>query len=172
MEAFYSPDILIPYLISNMVAVLLAICSWRWPVSGRLLYVLLFGGACWFNLTTGIHTPEVYLSFAHVAFLQVYRTFITGYFFEHIPFFIFFIAIGQGLISISLLLKGALFKTGALGAIIFLVSIAPLGMGSAFPSTLIMAAGICRLWQISSSGYIWQQPLFSSGFKFFSKQTI
>jgi hypothetical protein len=167
-----SLDIVIPYLISNLAAVLLALCSWKWPVAGRILYVLLFGGACWFNLTTSIQTPEVYLSYAQTAWLPLYYTFITGFFSEHITLFVSMIAVAQGFIAVSLLLKGIVFKTGALGAIIFLAGISPLGMGSAFPSTLIMALGIGLLWKKCSSRYIWQEPLFASHIKSVHEKTI
>ncbi|QHT71307.1 hypothetical protein GXP67_33955 [Rhodocytophaga rosea] len=150
---------LIAYIISNLAAVILALCSWKWPLASRFLYALLFGWACWFNLLTSIHTPEVYLSYAEGALLPVYKTFITGYFAAHITLFVSFIAVSQGLIAISLLLKGILFKTGVIGATIFLVSIAPLGIGSAFPASLIMAAGMWLLLKNKNSRYLWQAPV-------------
>jgi len=43
-------------------------------------------------------------------------------------------------------MKRALFLLGILGGIIFLVAISPLGVGSAFPSTLLMAVSLVLLY--------------------------
>lgn len=161
METF-SPAILIPFLVSNLAALLLALCSRRWPTMGRLVFALLFAGACWFNLIRGLQSPEVYLSFADFTFMPPYRNFINGLFSEHILLFVSLIAVCQALIACGLLLKGILFRTGCIGAIVFLTGIAPLGMGAAFPSSLIMAAGIWFLLHKAPSGFIWQLSLLSS----------
>jgi hypothetical protein len=50
-----------------------------------------------------------------------------------------FIATCQAFVAISILLKGWIFKTGCIGAIIFFLPYAPLGVGAAFPCTVIMA---------------------------------
>jgi hypothetical protein len=42
-------------------------------------------------------------------------------------------------VGIFLFRHGKLFLLGIIGGIVFLVAIAPLGIGSAFPSTLLMA---------------------------------
>jgi len=39
-------------------------------------------------------------------------------------------------------MKGFVFKAGAVGAIIFLMAIAPFGVGSGFPCTVVMAIAI------------------------------
>ncbi|HPF67714.1 MAG TPA: hypothetical protein PLC20_08575, partial [Flavobacteriales bacterium] len=52
------------------------------------------------------------------------------------------IAFGQGLVALGLLGRGMLRRIAAIGGIVFLVAIAPLGVGSAFPSSLLLALGL------------------------------
>ncbi len=53
-----------------------------------------------------------------------------------------FISFGQGLIAIGMMLKGWIVRLACLGAIVFLLAIAPLGIGSGFPATIIIAVAI------------------------------
>ena len=55
-----------------------------------------------------------------------------------------------------MLMKGFVFKAGAVGAIIFLVAIAPLGVGSAFPCTVIMAIALYILIKKQQYDFIWK----------------
>lgn len=128
-------EYLIPYIISNIAAILILLVSWKLPRVGRLLFVLLFGWAAWMNSTTAIHTPEKYLEYAEMS-IPLYSKLINGWFSEHITPIILMIATGQLLISIGMLLKGVLVKLACVGAIVFLLAIAPLGVGSAFPFSL------------------------------------
>ena len=48
----------------------------------------------------------------------------------------------QLFIAIALFIEGFLLKLGILFGIIFLIMIAPLGVGSAFPSTLLLAIAL------------------------------
>jgi hypothetical protein len=68
------------------------------------------------------------------------------------------IAVCQGLIALAMLMKELVFRIGAVGAMVFLISIAPLGVGSAFPCTLVMAVGLFFLLRYNNIPYIWQQP--------------
>ena len=49
------------------------------------------------------------------------------------------IAVGQVFIAMSTFMKRRWFRVGCIGGISFCLAIAPLGMGAAFPSTLLMA---------------------------------
>jgi hypothetical protein len=140
VDNFPTKTLVIAYVASNLVAILMVFCSWRLPQIGRVLYALLFGWASWKNATTSLRVPEVYREYARYAFLSVYRNFIEGFFAQHIT--LGFIAACQGLIALSMLFKGRIFQLGAMGGIVFLVAIAPLGFGSAFPCTLVMALGL------------------------------
>ena len=129
-------------LISNLIAVALVISCLKWKSFGRGFYFVLFLGASIANGYTSIFKPQGYLSFAKLTFFQFYKDFITGFFSEHITLIVLGIAICQFLIALSMLFKGNILKLGSAGGIIFLVSIAPLGIGSAFPFTLILAIGL------------------------------
>jgi hypothetical protein len=65
------------------------------------------------------------------------------------------IATAQALIAIALLLKGQVYKWGAAGGILFLLAIIPLGVGSAFPCSLIMATALALLFSRGHS-YLWE----------------
>jgi len=132
-------------IISNLIAICAVVCCWKWKPFGRGFYFVLFLGASIANGYTSIFKPQGYLSFAKITFSQVYKNFITGFFSEHITLIVLSIAICQFLIALSMLFKGNVLKLGAGGGIIFLISIAPLGIGSAFPFTLILALGLYLL---------------------------
>jgi hypothetical protein len=131
------------------------LCAWRWPRVGRSLYFLLFASAAVLNTMTVQHTPSVYLDYAQFAFLPWYKAFINGFFASHTQAIVQTIAIGQGMIAVSMCLKGSWFRLGALGAIGFLTGIAPLGVGAGFPSTLVMATGTFVLYRQPLQGYLW-----------------
>ena len=129
-------------LISNLIAVAVVVSCWKWQIFGRGFYFVLFLGASIANGYTSIFKPQGYLSFAKLTFFQFYKDFITGFFSEHITPIVLGIAICQFLIALSMLFKGNILKLGSAGGIIFLISIAPLGIGSAFPFTLILSIGL------------------------------
>lgn len=155
MKGFDNSTYLILYIISNIAAMLLLLAAWKTPKISRLLFFLLFAWASYTNFTYAIHNPTAYLEYADLSFLNVYKQFILGWFSKHTVVMIGFIATCQALIAISMLLKGWVFKTGCVGAIIFLVAIAPLGVGAAFPCTIIMAAALLVILKKSPERYLW-----------------
>ncbi|MES1217806.1 MAG: hypothetical protein ABUT20_20035 [Bacteroidota bacterium] len=142
-------------LTSNLAAIIMLLVAIKWPRGGRVLFFLLFAWACWMNWTTAIEKPQVYLEYANLTWSGIYRNFINGWFSEHLVFSVTLIAICQGLIAISMLLSGWIFKAGAIGAIIFLVAIVPFGIGSGFPTTLIMAAAMIIILRKRADQFIW-----------------
>ena len=146
---------LLAYLISNIVALVLLYCVSLWPRVTRALFLGLFAWASWINWTTALNTPQVYVDYANLSFLQLYQDFIRGWFSEHVVEVVGTIATAQGLIALSMALKGRVFKAGATVAILFLVAIGPLGVGSAFPCTLIMALAMGTL-LARPQAYLWE----------------
>ena len=146
----------IAYSLSNLVALLLFWACWKKPAWGRALFFLLFAWAAWFNATTALSSPAVYTGYAQFVFLDWYRQFINGYFAQHTTPIVQAIAAGQAGIALGMLAKGGLFRLGAIGGIIFLLSIAPLGVVSAFPCTLLMAAAMWLLYKEGSAQWLWQ----------------
>jgi hypothetical protein len=138
-ENMSQETMLIAQIISNVIAIIMVIISWKWKTAGRTLFVILFLWAGQFNLRTAISHPAEYLNYAPLAYTEMYKTFILGFFSEHITAIVIMIAICQLIIGILIGLRGPAVSLGLIGAIIFLVAIAPLGTGAGFPATLIIA---------------------------------
>ena len=143
-------------LISNVVAILQLTAAIKWPRIARVSFFLLFAWASWTNWKTSQQTPQFYLDYADFTWSRWYRTFINGWFAEHIKSVVGFVAICQGLIAVSMLLKGRTFKSGCIGGILFLVSILPLGIGAGFPCTATMAIALFILLKKNSSFFLWK----------------
>lgn len=142
-------------IISNVVAILQLIAAIKWPRVARLSFFLLFAWASWTNWTQSQRSPQFYLEYADLTWSNWYRNFINGWFADNIQLAVGIVATCQGLIAFSMLLKGWIYKIGSVGAIIFLLSILPLGVGSGFPCTAIMAAAIVVLLKKHGHEYIW-----------------
>ncbi len=142
-----SPEFLGPYLGSNIISAALVFAAVKWPRVTRVLFVTIFFAAGVFNAYTAITEPEAYMMYADMAVLDVYRNFITGFFGSHTQIIVLTIALGQ--LGIAALLCGdnRLLKVGVVGGVMFFVAIIPLGMGSAFPASLLMAIAIVLMWR-------------------------
>lgn len=141
-------EYLIPYLISNVFSIFLIFLCYKWSKAGKILWGVMFLAAGIFNIVTAIRTPYTYVEvYGSTAVLPIYKNFIYKAFSEHTTFFVTLIASGQILVSLFLFLKGIWFKIGAIGGIIFLIAISPLGIGSAFPATILMALSIIILFK-------------------------
>jgi hypothetical protein len=101
--------------------------------------------AALFNMYLGNSNPQKYVEYGQGA-VGLYQKFIYGIFSSYTSLIVSLIALGQMLVGVFLLMKRALFKLGIFGGIIFLVSISPLGIGSAFPSTLLMSLSLVLLY--------------------------
>jgi hypothetical protein len=143
-------------IISNVVAILQLVAAIKWPRLARISFFLLFGWACWINWKTVHQTPADYLNYAELVWSDWYKDFINGWFAENTKVAVSFIAVCQGLIAISMLSKGWVFKTGCIGAMTFLISILPFGVGSGFPCTAIMAIAIFILLKKHSNNFVWE----------------
>lgn len=133
------------YLLANVIALLLLVAAFKKPRWGRWGFVLLFAWAAITNASTSVRDPNVYLEYADLTFLPIYRSVILGAFSEHIAFYVGAIAFCQALIAFGLLVGGRLSRIATWGAIIFLLAIAPFGVGSGFPCTVLFAAGLVVL---------------------------
>lgn len=147
-------QVLLANIISNVVAAAILVVAWRWRNVGRLLFVLLFLWAAQINLRTAIMTPTAYLDYAQWA-IAPYRTFILGAFSRHITAFVAVIAVGQFVIAVLVALRGPAVRLGLLGALAFLLAIAPLGRGSAFPFSLIAGAAAVVLARSAFPRTLW-----------------
>lgn len=138
---WYAAQFVVPQLAAIVIGALMLLAAWRTPVLARVLYLALFAWACITNFWTVAQRPHVYVEYAPLAVLDVYRTFITGFFAQHTQPIVMAVAACQGLVAFGLAMGGLLARVALVGTAVFLVAIAPLGVGSGFPSTLLMAAG-------------------------------
>ncbi len=153
MELF--KDYLIPWAISNSLAIIILVTAIQKPKLTRLLFVLLFLWACWLNYTTVRQIPDDYLNYATLTPFDLYADFINNWFKSNVVSMVTFISFGQGLIAIGMMLKGWIVRLACLGAIVFLLAIAPLGIGSGFPATIIIAVAIYYILKNDDLNYLW-----------------
>lgn len=145
----------IPWSVSNGLAILVLITALKKTRLTRLLMILLFAWASWFNYSTVQNSPDVYLMYATFTPFDLYADFINTSFKANIVPMVTAIAIGQGFIAIGMLLRGWWVKLAGMGAIIFFLAIAPLGIGSGFPATLIGAVAVFLIVKNDALDYLW-----------------
>lgn len=155
MKGLENQTYLLMYILSNVVALMILWAAWKQPRIARLMFFLLFSWASWTNWTTALRNPQFYLEYADLSFLDIYRQFIRGWFSKHVTEMVGFIATCQALIAASMLFKGWILKTGAIGAISFLLGIAPLGVGSAFPFSITVSCALYLILKTSPNEYLW-----------------
>ncbi len=143
-------------ILSNLVAILQLVTAVFWPRVARISFVLLFAWASWMNWRTVTSTPLAYLEYADFAWIKWYRDFINGWFSNNIIWVVGFIATCQGLIALSLVFKGLTYRAGSYAAILFFLSILPLGVGAGFPCTFIMSVSIFILLQKEHRRLLWE----------------
>lgn len=154
-------EYLLPYLLSQVASILILLVSlWRtkW---GRLLLSALFLWASVTNLYIGLRSPDSYLDNARLA-IPLYRDFINGWFSHYHHIIIPMIGAGQLLIGIGMLLKDWWVKWACIGSIIFLISIAPLMVGSAFPFSITVSIAAFWILKKDDRKYIFRKIITST----------
>jgi len=136
----------IHYTISNAIALTVLGLTWKVPTAGRIAFGVIFLLASIVNTYTVLTTPEAYHFYKDFAVLEIYRQFIGGWFATHAQAVVLPIAAGQLLIAAGMFLGGRLTRPAIAGVVIFGLAIAPLGIGSAFPCTIILALAAIFLW--------------------------
>ena len=147
---------LIPYIISNIVFALCIAGALRKPILTRIFLACFFLWASYFNSSSAIQSPEIYLDYGKLTSVSLYENFIHGFFSRHISQFVLPIAVGQFLIFLGLLLNKTWTKLACIGGILFGLAIAPLGVGSAFPATVSMAIAFFILLRKYEHDFIWK----------------
>lgn len=154
MKGFENQAYLVAYIISNSIALLMLWAAWKQPRVARLLFFFLFAWAGCTNWITALRHPQFYLEYADVTFLNVYKKFIRGWFSRHTTEMVGFIAGCQAMIALSMLLKGRALKAGGIASIVFPLAIAPLGIGSAFPFSIIASLALYLILK-NENDYLW-----------------
>jgi hypothetical protein len=155
MKGLDNPNYLVAYIISNIAGLLFLLAAIKKPYLARLMFVLLFGWACVANYTLAHQKPEEYLNYADTS-VKWYRDFIHGWFTNHITTMVSLIAIGEGLIAVGMLLKGWWVRLACIGVIIFLMSIAPLGVYAGFPFSITVSIAAFLILKKHALNYLWQ----------------
>lgn len=148
-------EFIFPYVLVQVISLLFLAAAFRNPRIARLMFSLLFLYAFWYNLKTSQTNPSVYLEYANMA-IPLYRDFINGWFSRHIQETVFMIALGQFLIGAGMLLNRYWVLMACWGAIVFLLAIAPLLVGSGFPFSLTVSAAALLVLIKDQRDYIWQ----------------
>ena len=86
----------------------------------------------------GLTSPDSYLDNARLA-LPFYRDFINRWFSHYNHIMVPMIAAGQFLIAAGMVMQGWRVRLACMGAIIFLLAIAPMMVGSAFPFSITVS---------------------------------
>jgi hypothetical protein len=139
MNGWNNTNYILIVLASNVLGLLILFFSWKYQRVGRLMLFLLFGWAGCNNWYTVIHSPSDYVDYANFALLPFYKTFILGWFSQHVFGVVASIATGQLVIAMAMLFKGWFLRTAARAGIVFMFAIIPLGVSSGFPFPLIIS---------------------------------
>ena len=151
-------EYLIPYIISQVASIIILVVAWKNTRWARWLFALLFFWASGINMFLGITNPNVYQEYADMA-IPFYRDFINGWFSHNNHIIIPLIAIGQFCIAMGMLLKGIWVKLACAGSILFLLSIAPLLVGSAFPFSITVSLAAILIYRNDDKNYAWKRQL-------------
>jgi hypothetical protein len=147
---------LVPYLVSQGVSFVLLLAATQSTKVARAMFALMFLAASATNMYSGATQPEVYLEYGKLA-LPFYRDFINGWFSHNNHILVPLIAMGQLAIGIGMLLRGSPVRWACYGAIIFLISIAPLMIGSAFPFSVTVSVAAFLILTRDDYRYLWRK---------------
>ncbi|MCU0356733.1 MAG: hypothetical protein MUE95_04075 [Cyclobacteriaceae bacterium] len=145
---------LLPYIASQIISVIILYVAFRNTRLARLLFALMFLYAGCYNMYIGFAKPDEYQGFAELA-LPLYRDFINGWFSSYNYLLIPLIALGQLGIGLGMVLQDQWVQLACIGAIIFLLSIAPLMVGSAFPFSLTVSFALLLILRNDDMNVLW-----------------
>ena len=138
--------LLLPLLVSNALAIAFLVLALYRPNAARMIAGGGFVLAGLVNGTLAILNPQIYITGFGPNAVGVYKTLIYGVLAQAPKRFILAIAVWQLIVAATILVNSTDFaRLGLLAATIFLIGISPLGVGCAFPSNLILAAGLVAL---------------------------
>jgi hypothetical protein len=145
-------EFLVSYVVANVLGVGVLMLAFRRPRLVRWFWAAVFAWAASVNVLTSVRTPWEYMVYAALTPAEAYRGFIEGWVSQHVRPMVLSIAAGQIVIALLLVRGSQARRTGVVGATIFLLAIAPLGVGSAFPfgltaiaSLLVMERGLAAM---------------------------
>ena len=149
-------EYLVPYLISQAASLIILIAAWKRTRLARWLFSVLFLWASATNMYIGLTDPDSYLNNAQFA-IPLYQDFINGWFSHYNQIILPLIAVGQFFIAIGMLLHSWWVKLACIGSIIFLLSISPLMVGSAFPFSITVSIAGFLILINDDKNYAWKR---------------
>ena len=149
-------EYIIPYLISQVVSIIILSAAWKRTRWARWLFSVLFFWASATNMYIGLTNPNIYLDNARFA-IPLYQDFTNGWFSHYNHIIIPLIAVGQFLIAIGMILHGRWVKLACIGSIFFLLSIAPLMVAAAFPFPITVSIAAWLIFLNEGKNYIWKR---------------
>ena len=147
---------------SNAVGLVFLLVAFKWTRLARLMFAVLFGYAFWINYHLSHSNPAVYLDYAQSA-VGLYANFIRGWFSHNITAVVTFIAIGQLFIALGMLLRHTFVSLASIGAIIFLMAIAPLGVYAAFPFSITVSLAAYCILKEGDKQFLWEKRQTAQG---------
>lgn len=157
MKGLENDTYLYMLIAANIIALLVLAAAMYRPAISRIAFFCLFAWASWVNWRTSQQSPEAYLEYAELTWSDWYESFINGWFSRNTGTAVGAIATCQALIAVSMWGRGWFFLAGAIGAIIFLIAIVPLGAGAGFPCTLLLAIAMGLLIRKSGDLTLWSE---------------
>ena len=142
------------YISSNILAMTLAIGSFKFPSLTRLALFLLFGWSCWTNALNAFDSPWVYIDYADSAVLP-FKNFVLQLSEHSLKALALLVALFQLLIAVSMLLKGWSFKGGCLAGMLYCLALLPLGLYSGFPAPILMSLTFYTLFSTKHVEKLW-----------------
>jgi hypothetical protein len=139
----------------NVYALGLILVAARWPKVARGIFSTLFLGAGVWNLFASLTMPAFYVSTYGPVATPPYAAFITRPFAANPALFVVPIAIGQVAIGILAAGTGPSVRLAMVGSTVFLLAIAPMGVGAAFPFSVFV---------IVAAYLVFREPFRSSMF--------
>jgi hypothetical protein len=149
-------EYLMPYIISQAASLIMLIAALKRTRWARWLFSMLFLWASATNMYIGLTDPDSYLDNARFA-IPLYQDFINGWFSHYNHIIIPLIAVGQFFIAAGMILNGWRVKLACIGSIIFLLSIAPLMVGSAFPFSITVSIAAVLILINDDKNYAWKR---------------
>ncbi len=141
-----TPALLPPLLAANAFAVAFLVLALYRPNPARLIAGGGFVLAALINATLAILNPQIYVTGFGPHAVGIFKTVIYGILAPSPTRFILGIAVWQLIVAAMILANSTDYtRLGCVAATIFLIGISPLGLGCAFPSNLILAAGMVAL---------------------------
>jgi len=143
-----------PYIATQIISIFFVVAAIWSTRMARLLFASLFLYAAVFNMQLSLRDPDKYLEYAPMA-LPFYSRFIEGWFSRYNHIMVPLIAVGQFFIGIGFLLKGWWVNWSCVGAIIFLIAIAPLMVGAGFPFSIVVSFAAIIVIKKDKKDYLW-----------------